>query len=110
MATVSSDFTATGNGNQLYVRHGEKFDYAVAGTFVGTVVLEKSRDGGLNFEAITSATGSATGTVLVETPDRSGSIVRFRCSAFTSGTIETDLTDVSEVAQSFLDQDGSAAL
>lgn len=96
MATVAASFTAVGSGSRLFVRHGESFTYSVSGTFVGTVVLERTRNGGLTFESTgISATAAASGTVFVETPDQAPAEYRFRCSAFTSGTIVTSLADVT---------------
>lgn len=110
MATISKNFTAVGNGVQILVRNREQFTYSVSGTFVATVVLEKTKNGGLSWEPITSATGSASGTVVIENTAGEFSIVRFRCSAFTSGTVVTSLSDVSEVSQTFLDQAGNPAM
>lgn len=112
MATVAASFTATGVGARILVRHGEQFTYDVSGTFVGTVVLERTRNGGVSWELTgISATGAASGTVLVETPDRAPAAYRFRCSAFTSGTIVTALVDVTtEIFRSFLDNTGTSVL
>lgn len=110
MITVSKSFTATGNGDALFVRNNESFTYSVSGTFVGTVVLEKSNNGGLTWTPITSATGAASGTVVVENTDGSAVVVRFRCSAFTSGTIVTSLVEVSETVQRFLNRAGDSVL
>lgn len=101
MATLEKDFTATGVGTGLSVRNGDSFTYAVAGTFVGTVVLEKSGDGGLTWTTIATATGAASGTHRVETRDGQPVIARFRCSAFTSGTIETDIVDAAAATGDF---------
>ena len=111
MTAVAKDFTATGVGNALSVKNGDSFTYAVAGTFVGTVKLQESRDGGSSWVTLVTATGVVSSTTRkVENGDGQGSMFRFQCTAFTSGTIETDLDDVSSVAQSFRDQDGTERL
>lgn len=91
MASVSSSFTAVGNGSSILIPFGSNYSYSVSGTFVGTVVLEKSVNN-ITWATIVSATGSASGTLNSETPDRQPLYFRFRCSAFTSGTIVTTLT------------------
>ena len=45
MATISKSFTAVGNGNYISAGHGSSFTYDVSGTFVGTVVLKRTRNG-----------------------------------------------------------------
>ena len=98
MATVSKSFTAVGVSAELLVRSGEQFTYAVSGTFVGTVVVESSNNGGLAYTPLVSATGSASGTVIVEDSARQNVRVRVRCSDYTSGTIVTALADVADDA------------
>lgn len=112
ISTVSKSFTAVGVGTGLAVKHGDKFTYAVSGTFVGTVVLEYTRDGGASFQSSgISATGAASGTVFVETPDLGAANYRFRCSAFTSGTIVTSLVDANAaLVQEFKDINGNTIL
>ncbi|MCA9340720.1 MAG: hypothetical protein KDA17_07430, partial [Candidatus Saccharibacteria bacterium] len=90
MSTTSKSFTATGFGPVFRARKGESFNYSVAGTFVGTVVLEKLDGASLNvIDTITTKTAAATGNVT----SYEGGLYRWRCSAFTSGTIETALSD-----------------
>lgn len=109
MATISKSFTAVGTGSSLFVRAGESFTYDVSGTFVGTVLIERTENGGLSYEPVgISATGSASGTVV--NYSNVGANYRFRCSAFTSGTIVCALADVSEISRSFKDQSGTSAL
>lgn len=94
-ATVTKDFTETGAGTNLYVKDGDSITYAVSGTFEGTVVLQKSPDGGLTWETVSSATEAASGTVVAETSNLGGLSFRFLCTDFTSGTIETSISDVT---------------
>lgn len=107
MATVSTSFEATGVSAQLLVAHGASFTYDVSGTFVGTVVLERTQDGGTTFEVITSKAAAASGTVLVETSARGHAGYRFRCSAFTSGTIVTSLADAEDLVQQVTNPQGT---
>lgn len=104
MSTLSADFTAVGNGGAKQVLAGDKFSYLVEGTFVGTWVLQQSVDQGQTWQQL--ATGAATQTVTEVKPDTAGRpsvLVRFICSAFTSGTIETNLADVAVEVASFAD-------
>lgn len=107
MATASKSFTATGNGTQLLVRSGALFSYAITGTFVGTVILERTRDGGITWEVLATKTAPASATLLCETPDGGPAVHRFRCSAYTSGTIVTTLSDSSDVLTRSRNGDGS---
>lgn len=107
MATVSNSFTGVGDGAQMLVRHGESLTYDVSGTFVGTVILQKSSDGGATFTTVATASGAASGTVFVESTTRSANIFHFKCTAYTSGTIVAAMTDVlTEVFYSLKDNRG----
>ena len=92
-ATVSKNFTATGAGGSLSVKVGDSFTYDVSGTFVGTVVLQRSVTGGASWETVTSKTSTASGNVTVESSGSSQVSYRFICSSYTSGTITTTITD-----------------
>lgn len=105
----SKSFTAVGNGPELLVRHGESFEYDVSGTFVGTVLLQQAVKGG--WTQLASATEAASGTVIVDAGNKTFTRVRFRCSAFTSGTIVTELTEVTtEVTSALRDASGASVL
>lgn len=87
---VSGSFVATGNSaTQQYLG---MFNVSLSGTFVGTVILERSFDGGTNFLPVaidTSGTPNAYTapmSIVVNEPEP-GAIYRLRCSAYTSGTI-----------------------
>lgn len=108
--SIATSFTALGVGLPMIKRSGEGVVYSVSGTFVGTVVLERSQDGGISWQTVLTATGSASGTHVVELPTGQTAAYRFRCSAFTSGTIVTSIADAADVAQSFVDDDGVAQL
>lgn len=104
--TIDHNFTATGVGPMLLVPHGESLTCSLSGTFVGTAVLERSTDGGLSWTPLVTAAAAATGTIKVELPDGGRAIFRWRCSAFTSGTLVTQIADVADVVNSFEDSKG----
>lgn len=107
MATVSESFTALGDGAQLLVRHGESFTYDVSGTFVGTVILQRSDNGGASFTTVASASGAASGTIFVESTTRSPVLFHFKCTAYTSGTIVAAMTEtLTEVFYQLKDNRG----
>lgn len=108
--TVSASFTATGTGASLTLKNKDIATYSVSGTFVGTVKLERSLNGGATWEEISSVTGSATGTLTAEHPSGQKTNYRFRCSEYTSGTIVTSLVDADSVVQTFTDKHGSPVL
>lgn len=92
-AVVSKSFTATGAGGVLSVKTSDSFTYSVSGTFAGTIVLQKSETGGQTWETVASSTAATSGTVLVESRASNQVMYRFFCSAYTSGTIVTTMTD-----------------
>lgn len=92
---VTGNFTGTGNGTAAMF-YGP-FNASLWGTFVGTCVLERSFDGGTTYiPCAVDASGTAnsyTGAVtLVVTEPEPGVFYRFRCSAYTSGTINYRLS------------------
>lgn len=90
---INKSFTAVGSGALLYVANVLKFSYSISGTFVGTVLLERSVNGGASFEPLLSFTDVASGVVQPFYEAHGGVHYRFRCSAFTSGTIVTSMED-----------------
>lgn len=113
MSTLAKSFTAVGvaaGGAAILVRDGEQFTYDVSGTFVGTVVVEQLIGGGWT-TVVDALTTAASGTVTARAYNEKNAIFRFRCSAFTSGTIVTALAPVtSEVSASLKDAAGASAL
>lgn len=93
-ATISKSFTATGAGGDLLVKVGDSFTYSVSGTFVGTVVLQKSTNY-FTWETVATATGSASGTIIASSDNANQVFYRFWCDAYTSGTIVTSMTDAT---------------
>ena len=73
-----------------------KFNASLTGTWVGTVVLQRSYDG-TNFETVSKdASGSdasftANCSIVVEECE-TGVIYRWNCTAYTSGTIATRIS------------------
>ena len=108
MATEAKNFEALGAGLTILIRRGESFTYAVAGTFVGTVLLQRSSDGGATWVTIRTATAADSGTEVLDYLKTETTLIRYYCSAFTSGTIETSIADVSGdvITQSFKDGAG----
>lgn len=103
MPAATNAFTATGNGNNFsptvsYQIPAEPFNIAVYGTFVGTVVLEKTFDSGANWIPVfrqgttTAISYTAPGAEMLCEPEMSVAY-RWRCSAYTSGTINTRLSN-----------------
>jgi hypothetical protein len=93
---VHGSFTATGN-SESFRRDSrrEAFNMSLWGTFVGTVILERSFDGGETFLPLTalgtSITFTAPCTEVFEEPEPSV-LYRLRCSAYTSGPINYRLS------------------
>lgn len=109
MATVSKSFTAVGNGNLIFIRSKEKFTYDVSGTFVGTVRIGRSTDGGQSWKEVAGPfTAAASGTVVNDGLDTAHYL--FVCTAYTSGTIVTSMVDVTTVVNSFQNTEGNTVL
>lgn len=111
MSTIATSFTSVTAGIALAVKHNDLFTYAVSGTFVGTVILERSNTQGAAWEAVLTATAPTSGTVEVTSSVSSSEVrFRFRCSAFTSGTIVTSLVDGAKILELVQDLDGNIVL
>lgn len=94
MSSVAKSFTATGVSAELTFRPGQGITYAVSGTFVGTVKLERAvNNGAAAYETLATATAAATGSYTNES--KRDVRVRFNCTAFTSGTIVTAIGDAN---------------
>jgi hypothetical protein len=103
--SISKSFTATGLSSELSIAAPLLFNYSVSGTFVGTIQVERSRNGGMSYEqAVPNITGSASGSV------EGGGVFRFRCSAFTSGTVVCAGTESTEVLKVYEDAEGEDVL
>lgn len=80
---ISGTFTGTGNSATSPI-YGQ-YNYSLWGTWVGTVIIERSFDGGTTWIEIGSSTTNGDTHTQYE-PER-GVLYRLRCSAYTSGTI-----------------------
>ncbi len=99
MPVASKSFTAVGNGLQVLGDHSWTYEYEVSGTWVGTLVLERSSTGGLTWTPITTVTANVTSpAILIEDNAQQMVAFRFRCQAYTSGTIVTEITTTDTTA------------
>ncbi len=87
MPYLDDSFTAVGGSLTLPTDVATSASYEVSGTFVGTVALQRTVNGGLSWSTI--ATLSDVGTVdsFVAEPGW----YRWYCTAYTSGTIDCEL-------------------
>lgn len=84
LATPASGFVATGVGTAVDVAgYDVPVGVAIGGTFVGTLQVEISCDGGATWVPFGSAL-TAPGTVKIDIPVQQ---VRANCKAWTSGAI-----------------------
>jgi hypothetical protein len=85
----SGSFVATGTSSTF--PDGYPFGVQISGTFVGTVVLERSLDDGTTWIQPTLANGLVSSWTAPASQDfevgEFGNVYRFRCTAYTSGTI-----------------------
>lgn len=92
---VGGSFTATGQSASAYIEG--PFNVSIWGTFVGTVKVERSFDGGTTWLVCSrdaegaEAAFTAPATLRIDEPERD---VKYRvnCTAFTSGTINYRLS------------------
>lgn len=106
-ATVAVSFTGSTSGSELHLKHGDSFTYAVSGTFSGTAVLEYSNDGGYSWVNVLTTTTATSGTIRGVFPDRGSRNYRFRCTAYTSGTIVTRMVEQDRVMEEFVNDAGT---
>jgi hypothetical protein len=94
---------------QVVVEPGDILDYAVSGTFVGTVLLQQFLKGG--WTTLATITSPVSGTVIAEDPGNASGRARFRfhCEAYTSGSIVTALSVDATVSQGGLTNDSGSA-
>lgn len=98
MSVVAKSFTAIGNGLEVLANPGQTVGYAVTGTFVGTVILEQEIQGAW-VAAVTAMTVVSRGSFVAEGSGNAKRCrYRFRCSAFTSGTIVTTIDVATPIA------------
>lgn len=92
MTSISTSFTAVGvSSSQLTVLSGNTATYTVTGTFVATLQLETTNNGGQSWQTVrTLTTTQAAVTLYVP------GTYRWRCTDFTSGTAVAALADVAQ--------------
>lgn len=91
MASVSSTFTGVGASSTLFVKGGERFRLSLTGTWVGTVLVEESNNGGHAWFEIGAYTANAAEDYAAKPFER---LIRLRCSAYTSGTATYSIANV----------------
>jgi hypothetical protein len=98
---VTGSHTATGSSASFAPESAQNrnssapFNFSLWGTFVGTVIVDRSFDGGTTWLPLTALGTSISFTApcseVFEEPE-DGVIYRVRCSAYTSGTINYRLS------------------
>lgn len=97
MAAYTGSFTAVGNSPAPYFAPLGMFNFVLTGTFVATVILEKSFDLGATWVPLsvdnvgTPNAYTAPLAILVNEPE-SVPVYRLRCSAWTSGQVNYRLS------------------
>lgn len=82
MTTISTSFTAIGTSSaQLLVLPGTTATYTITGTFVATLTLETTTNGGQSWQEVATYTTTQAATTL-----RIAGTYRWKCTDFTSGT------------------------
>lgn len=85
-------FTSAIAGAVLQASAGDVLSYALSGTFVATMVLERSMNGGQSWATDITRTTAGSGIIIVPSNPAGGKVwYRWRCDAFTSGTAITNL-------------------
>lgn len=97
----TGSFTAAGAGQPMALMGGAFGQPAglaasIWGTFSGTVVLERSRDGGATWNAVSKDTSGTPASYTAEADINIsdgvvGDLYRWHCTTFTSGTINWDM-------------------
>ncbi|CAH2606421.1 conserved protein of unknown function (plasmid) [Rhodovastum atsumiense] len=88
---ITGTFTAAGAADKSVACSG-RFNVSIWGTFVATVVIERSFDGGSTFLPLsTDAYGTAVAltvpcSLVIDEPE-AGVIYRLRCTSWTSGSV-----------------------
>jgi hypothetical protein len=97
-SVIASTFTSATTGNAILCSANRlEFNVAIWGTFVATVQLEKSYDGGTTWIVVardtTGATASYSSPCAFSVRDiEAGNLYRLNCTAFTSGTVNYRLS------------------
>ncbi|MDD5199266.1 MAG: hypothetical protein PHC88_05630 [Terrimicrobiaceae bacterium] len=87
-------FAAVGVSTALFVKGGTQFRTVLTGTWVGTIQLQESNNGGSSYAVIDSVTANIALDYETKPYDR---LLRLSCTAYTSGTATYTLTAVGRV-------------
>ena len=101
---ISTSFTAVDTySSAAYIKQGESFNYSVSGTFVGSVKIEKSQNGGIAWLQVGSSISSVvSGSVVGDSLDKQPALYRLNCTSFSSGTIVTSITQYGSLDNSYV--------
>lgn len=87
-AYLLANLTAAGSTTSIFVNGN--FNASLTGTFVATMQLERSFDGGVTFQPLTAGGTPITYTTIMSESfyePEIDALYRWRCTAYTSGTI-----------------------
>lgn len=108
--SVSNSFTAAGAGTSIFAYKGDQLSYSVSGTFVGTVIIERSDNNAASWVEVNRFTAAASGGMEVDFGGSNSGLYRFNCVAFTSGTIVCSISDVDTIVASWKNSKGETLL
>jgi hypothetical protein len=108
MTTVTKIFAGVGVTEVLTFKPGESVNWSITGSFSATLLLERSKTGGLTWEVLQTKTAAATGTYA--NGSASDDWLRFRCSAYTSGSPNVSVSDADDLIQEWRDRNGNVVL
>lgn len=108
----SGSFTATGTSAELSIKHRDILRYSVSGTFVATIIIERTQNGGASWEPLpgVSITAAASADLTVEHSDQGSASYRLRCSSYTSGTATYEISEGFKLIKSFENTSGQAVV
>ncbi len=84
-------FTSADTSANYTVEIGREFVWTTNGTWAGTVILEKSTDGGVSWLTVSSATYKSNDNIKLSDKEDDGGLYRFNMKTFTSGSCENSL-------------------
>jgi hypothetical protein len=121
MGSVTAVLEETGDlSGELSVRPGESITYSLAAStetteeFVGTILLQSSRNGGMSWETEVIADSTGSGTIKVDKTDIPGPRFRFKAVSMqeettdlaASNPMDVTLADVDDNVREFRNRDG----
>lgn len=93
MQTITKTYSATGESKRMTLRDGESllYKFDALASWDGTVILKRTRDGGITYDIIaTFTTADNNGTIL-----EGEGTYSFDCTVFTAGTAAITLLNLS---------------